>query len=58
MVATTQVGDRQVDLTVASPAVGGEVMVRLLRPDGFGREPTKPRPVPYLLHGCCDTYVS
>jgi diacylglycerol O-acyltransferase / trehalose O-mycolyltransferase len=58
IVATQQISDRQVDLTVASPAVGGEVMVRLLLPKGFERQPTKPRPVLYLLHGCCDTYVS
>jgi diacylglycerol O-acyltransferase/trehalose O-mycolyltransferase len=58
IVATKQISERQVDLTVASPAVGGEVMVRLLLPQGFKRQPTKPRPVLYLLHGCCDTYVS
>jgi diacylglycerol O-acyltransferase/trehalose O-mycolyltransferase len=52
------VAERQVDLTVASPAVGRPVKVRLLLPEGFDADPTRLRPVLYLLHGCCDTYVS
>ncbi len=58
IVTTDPVADRQVDLTIASPAVGGEVKVRLLLPPGYREGDTKPRPVLYLLHGCCDTYVS
>ena len=52
------VGGRQVDLTIDSPAVGGQVRTRLLLPAGFEAAPSRPRPVLYLLHGCCDTYVS
>jgi diacylglycerol O-acyltransferase / trehalose O-mycolyltransferase len=58
IVATEQVGDRQVDLTIASPAVGSTVKVRLLVPEDFETGPTPTRPVLYLLHGCCDSYVS
>ena len=52
------VGERLVDLTVASPALGGEaVKVRLLTPDGWGeRGPGDRWPVLYLLHGASDTY--
>jgi diacylglycerol O-acyltransferase / trehalose O-mycolyltransferase len=53
-----QVGERQWDLTIASPAVGADVKVRLLLPSGFEAEPTRRRPVLYLLHGCCDDYLS
>lgn len=54
-----QVGDRQWDLTIASPAVGAEVKVRLLLPSGFEAGSTIRRwPVLYLLHGCCDDYLS
>ncbi|MGW6159706.1 esterase family protein, partial [Streptomyces sp. NPDC055144] len=36
VVAVTQVADRQVDLSVRSPALGGRtVNVRLLTPDGW-----------------------
>jgi diacylglycerol O-acyltransferase/trehalose O-mycolyltransferase len=58
IVATEEVSDRQVDLTIASPAVGSEVKVRLLLPKGYRTGESKPLPVLYLLHGCCDTYVS
>jgi S-formylglutathione hydrolase FrmB len=58
IVATQEVADRQVDLTIDSPAVGAEVKVRLLLPKGYAKGDSKPRPVLYLLHGCCDTYVS
>jgi diacylglycerol O-acyltransferase / trehalose O-mycolyltransferase len=58
IVGREQVGDRQVDLRIASPAVGGDVMVRLLLPSDFAAEPTRRWPVLYLLHGCCDDYVS
>ncbi len=52
------VGERQVDLTIESPSVGQQVKVRLLLPTGFERAPGQPRPVLYLLHGCCDSYLS
>jgi diacylglycerol O-acyltransferase / trehalose O-mycolyltransferase len=47
-----------VDLTIASPALDGNAMVRLLLPDGWRARPHHKWPVLYLLHGCCDTYVS
>jgi diacylglycerol O-acyltransferase / trehalose O-mycolyltransferase len=53
-----QVGDRQWDLIVASPAVGADVKVRLLLPSDFEAGATRRWPVLYLLHGCCDDYVS
>lgn len=54
-----QVAPRQVDLTIESPALGGEAKVRLLTPDGWDeRGPGTRWPVLYLLHGCCDSYVS
>ena len=58
IVGTTQVSRRMWDLTVDSPAVGARVKVRLLLPSGFTKEPDRRWPVLYLLHGCCDTYVS
>ena len=58
IVTTEEVADRQVDLTIDSPAVGSEVKVRLLLPKGYRKEESKALPVLYLLHGCCDTYVS
>src|SRR5215217_3985361 len=46
------------DLMIDSPAVGGRVPVRLLLPRRFQERPEQQWPVLYLLHGCCDTYVS
>ena len=43
---------------IDSPAVGGRVPVRLLLPPRFEERPEQQWPVLYLLHGCCDTYVS
>lgn len=54
-----QVGERLVDLTIQSPALGATAKVRLLTPDGWdARRPGDHWPVLYLLHGCCDSYVS
>lgn len=58
IVTTEEVADRHVDLTIDSPALGSEVKVRLLLPKGYRKEESKALPVLYLLHGCCDTYVS
>jgi diacylglycerol O-acyltransferase / trehalose O-mycolyltransferase len=58
VVATTKLSPRERDLTVNSPAVGGPVKVRLILPASFSKQPTKRWPVLYLLHGCCDTYLS
>ena len=57
IVATRRIDARTRDLTIDSPAVGKQVKVRLLLPAGFSSTSGR-RPVLYLLHGCCDTYVS
>jgi S-formylglutathione hydrolase FrmB len=46
------------DLTVRSPAVGADVHVRLLLPRRFSSAPARRWPALYLLHGCCDSYLS
>ncbi len=52
IIAEEQAGERLVDLTVASPALGGTAKVRLLTPDGWERRgPGETWPVLYLLHG-------
>jgi diacylglycerol O-acyltransferase/trehalose O-mycolyltransferase len=58
VVATTVLSARMRDLTVASPALGGTVKVRLLLPVHYPARPGRRWPVLYLLHGCCDTYQS
>src|SRR6266536_2764659 len=58
VVATAVVDARTLDLTVASPALGRNGMVRLLLPPDWARQPHRRWPVLYLLHGCCDTYDS
>jgi S-formylglutathione hydrolase FrmB len=58
VVRETRAGPRQVDLEVRSPALGRTAMVRLLTPDGWSEGAARRWPVLYLLHGCCDTYVS
>jgi S-formylglutathione hydrolase FrmB len=57
-VRTERIGPREIDLTVPSKAVGADVQVRLLLPQGYDREPERRWPVLYLLHGCCDSYDS
>jgi S-formylglutathione hydrolase FrmB len=57
IVATTQVSDRIRDLTIRSPAVGGDVGVRLILPAGFGTATTTRYPVLYLLHGSGDSHI-
>jgi diacylglycerol O-acyltransferase / trehalose O-mycolyltransferase len=54
--ASEELAPRLVELTVASEALGREVPVRLLLPEGFADEPDRTWPVLYLLHGCCDDY--
>jgi S-formylglutathione hydrolase FrmB len=46
------------DLTVDSPALGASVRVRLLLPASYAARPERRWPVLYLLHGCCDSYLS
>lgn len=52
------VAERQLDLTVDSPALGKAVKVRLLTPDGWRKGTHKSWPTFYLLHGCCGDYTS
>src|SRR5699024_8941882 len=60
VVATTQVAEHQVDLTVRSEALGGrDVNVRLLTPDGWDpSDRSQHWPTFWLLHGCCGDYTS
>ncbi|MEU9641877.1 alpha/beta hydrolase family protein [Streptomyces sp. NPDC048188] len=63
VVAVTQVGDRQVDLSVRSTALGGRTVdVRLLTPDGWSPQDRGGHrqhwPTLWLLHGCCGDYTS
>jgi S-formylglutathione hydrolase FrmB len=53
-----QVQGRTGDLTVASPALGKAVNVRLLLPVRYDAEPARRWPLLFLLHGCCDDYLS
>jgi S-formylglutathione hydrolase FrmB len=58
VVATQQVTDREVDLTIDSPALGTTAPVRLLTPVGWQqRRPGQQWPTLWLLHGCCDNYT-
>ncbi|MER7443695.1 alpha/beta hydrolase [Micromonospora avicenniae] len=55
----TVVGPRLVDLTIQSPALDTTANVRLLTPDGWEQRKRGDKwPVLYLLHGCCDSYLS
>ncbi|MBI0384497.1 esterase family protein, partial [Streptomyces albiflaviniger] len=54
LVAAERVGERVLDLTVDSPALGREGHARVLLPTGYDRRPHRRWPVLYLLHGCCD----
>jgi diacylglycerol O-acyltransferase/trehalose O-mycolyltransferase len=58
IVQRQQLNGRTWDLMIDSPAVGGRVPVRLLLPSRYEERPEQQWPVLYLLHGCCDTYVS
>lgn len=51
VVTETMVDLRTVDLTINSPAMGGNVMTRLLLPAGWASQPTATWPVLWLLHG-------
>lgn len=50
--------DRMVDLTLWSPALRGRTTVRLLLPVHYRDRPEARWPSLYLLHGCCDSYLS
>jgi S-formylglutathione hydrolase FrmB len=50
-VAETVVDARTIDLTINSPAIGGNVMTRLLLPKDWATQPLATWPVLWLLHG-------
>ncbi|MFF2654162.1 alpha/beta hydrolase [Streptomyces sp. NPDC058045] len=60
VVDTTRVADRQLDLTVKSPSLGGSsAKVRLLTPDGWDPDDrSRHWPTLWLLHGCCGDYTA
>jgi diacylglycerol O-acyltransferase / trehalose O-mycolyltransferase len=58
VVHETRVAPRILDLEVRSPALGRVAMVRLMTPVGWSATSPRRWPVLYLLHGCCDSYVS
>jgi diacylglycerol O-acyltransferase / trehalose O-mycolyltransferase len=58
VVSSTTLTPRIVDLLIDSPAVGPHVPVRLLLPREYTARPDRRWPVLYLLHGCCDSYLS
>ncbi|MEV6589798.1 alpha/beta hydrolase [Streptomyces acidicola] len=59
IVAEEEVGERLVDLTVASPALGRTAKVRLLTPDGWEeRRPGRSWPTLYLLVGGDGDYTA
>jgi diacylglycerol O-acyltransferase / trehalose O-mycolyltransferase len=53
-----QLSERMVDVTVWSPALRGRTTVRLLLPTHYRDRPEARWPSLYLLHGCCDSYIS
>ena len=55
--AVTPLGPRVIDLDVSSSTVG-RTAVRIILPRDYDRRPGARWPVLYLLHGCCDSYVS
>jgi beta-glucosidase len=54
VVAEKKLDQRLRELTIASPAMGGNVHARVLLPTGFTQHPDRTWPVLFLLHGCCD----
>jgi diacylglycerol O-acyltransferase/trehalose O-mycolyltransferase len=55
--AEKRAGPRLLDLTIRSAALGADAKVRLMTPIGWSKH-GRAWPVLFLLHGCCDTYVS
>lgn len=51
-------GERQVDITVPSAALGRDAAVRLLLPRRWHEQPDRTWPVLYLLTGCCGSHLS
>jgi diacylglycerol O-acyltransferase/trehalose O-mycolyltransferase len=50
-----RVADRTLDVTLQSPALGGEGHARILVPPDYAGSRGRRWPVLYLLHGCCFT---
>ena len=50
--------ERMVDVALWSPALGRRTTVRLLLPLAYEDRPQARWPSVYLLHGCCDDYLS
>lgn len=51
IISDVEIAPRLHELTMNSPAMGGEIKARLLVPVGYDEAPDRPRPVLYLLHG-------
>ncbi len=51
VISDVVIGPRLHELTIDSPAIGGEIKARLLVPVGWDQDPKRARPVLYLLHG-------
>ncbi|WP_328492419.1 esterase family protein [Streptomyces sp. NBC_00414] len=58
VVRETWLDARTVDLTVASPAVGASLPVRVVLPTGYAANADRTWPVLYLLQGAHDDYTS
>ncbi|MFI0452811.1 alpha/beta hydrolase [Actinomadura sp. 6N118] len=58
VVTETMVAPRTLDLTIESPAMGGEEKVRLLLPPGWSRTASRTWPTFWLLHGGVDGYTA
>ncbi|GGP44003.1 alpha/beta hydrolase [Saccharothrix coeruleofusca] len=56
--SSSVVGERQVDITVPSAALGRDAEVRLLLPRRWHEQPDRTWPVLYLLTGCCGSHLS
>lgn len=55
IVSLTWIDARTLDITIDSPAMGGNEPVRLLLPPDWSARPHQQWPVLYLLNGCCNT---
>ena len=58
VIAEHRVSKRILDVTIASPAARADTTARLLLPPGWSAHAGRTWPVLYLLHGCCDTYLT
>ncbi|WP_157438513.1 alpha/beta hydrolase [Actinomadura latina] len=56
--AEKKVGTREVDITIASPALGKSVKTRILLPANWTRASTATWPILYAFHGGQDNYTS